>query len=37
MKAIKRYLVLKMPDPATLENSFGFSGTTVAQIMNPPS
>ena len=37
MKVTRSYLVLNMPAPATLENSFGFSGTAVAQIMNPPS
>ena len=34
MKAIK--LVLNMPAPATLDNRFGFSSTTMAQLMNPP-
>ena len=36
MKAIKSYLILNMPAPATLENSFGFLCTTAAQIMNSP-
>ena len=36
MKAIKPLLVLNMPAPATLDNRFAFSSTTMAQLMNPP-
>ena len=36
MKAIKPYLALNTPAPATLENSFSFSSTNMAQIINLP-
>ena len=37
MKAIKSYLVLNMPAPATFESSIFLSSTNMTQIMNPPS
>ena len=37
MKAIKSYLVLKTPAPATFENKFALSTARIAQIINPTS
>ena len=37
MNAIKQYLVLNTPAPATFENNFALSTVSMEQIMNPPS